>query len=41
MAKVGNWQLGREMSYPYEARYPQDETLLLNSFVPKYWEAGR
>ncbi len=23
MPKVMNWQLGREMSYPYEARYPE------------------
>ena len=23
MSKVSNWQLGREMDYPYEARYPE------------------
>ncbi len=23
MPKVGNWQLGREMAYPYEARFPE------------------
>jgi nitrate reductase beta subunit len=25
MPKVKNWQLGREMSYPYEARYPKQQ----------------
>ena len=25
MAKVHNWQLGREMEYPYEAAYPDQQ----------------
>jgi nitrate reductase beta subunit len=25
MSRVYNWQLGREMEYPYEARYPQQQ----------------
>ena len=25
MSKVYNWQLGREMEYPYDAAYPKEQ----------------
>ncbi|MBI4635048.1 MAG: dehydrogenase, partial [Candidatus Rokubacteria bacterium] len=29
MAKVHNWQLGREMDYPYEARRPERQFAMI------------